>query len=74
MSNKPPDPADLPRLPPGLIMAADVVAPWRVRARLVLMLLGFCLRLLNPLCAGGRLYIVARPLVDAPPEAEEFPA
>jgi len=74
MFNTPRDPDDLPRLPPGLVMAADVVAPWQIRARLVLMLLGFCLRLLNPLYAGGRLYIVARPLVDAPPEVEEFPA
>lgn len=76
MSNTPRDPDDLPRLPPGLVMAADIIGPWRVRARLVLMLLGYCLHLLNPLCAGGRLFILARscPAPDRQPELEEFGA
>ena len=63
------DHPDLPPrdIPEDLVAYALIGGPWLARAY-------FCLRLLNPVCAGGRLFILARPAADAPAEVEEFPA
>lgn len=67
MSRLPPDTRDLPAMPPGLVLAADIRGPWRARAYVVWLLLRFCLRLLNPFVMGGKYFIVARPESRPPP-------
>jgi len=66
MYHIPPDARDLPSLPPGMLLAADIRGPWRARAHIVWLLLGFCLRLLNPFVYGSRYFILSRPAVRPP--------
>lgn len=67
MPRRPPDPRDLPSLPPGLVLAADIRGPWRARAYVVWLLLRFCLRLLNPFVIGSKIFIVAHAESRPPP-------
>lgn len=61
MSQPPPDPADLPDLPPGLIALIDIAGPWRVRAWVAWMLLRYAWHVLQPRSGGGKLVIFGRP-------------
>ena len=49
---------DLPEIPSWIIAVADIRGPWRLRARIVLTVLRYCLRVLNPWGQGGKLFIV----------------
>lgn len=66
MPRLPPDPREPPSLPPGLVLAADIRGPWRVRAYVVWLLLRFSLRLLNPFVLGSKFFIVAHPKPHPP--------
>lgn len=61
-------------MPPGLLLAADIRGPWRVRAYVVWLLVRYALHLLNPRKTGSRLFIVAHPAPATPPAPAPAPA